>query len=76
MPSYMGSPAEWQARSFKSMGTPRKGPSGSLPAAASRAFSNSGVITAFSSGFSRSIRSMAESTSSAGLASPDRTSAA
>ena len=36
-------------RSFSRNGTPRKGPSGSSPAAAARALSNSGVITALSS---------------------------
>ena len=34
MPSWKGSPAVWQARSLSSIGTPRKGPSGSVPSAA------------------------------------------
>ena len=76
MPSYIGSPAVWAARSLSRNGTPRNGPSGSSPAAASRALSNSGVITALSSGFSRSMRAIASSTSSVGLASPVRTSSA
>src|SRR5437764_4489740 len=29
LPSYIGSPAEWAARSLRTMGTPRKGPSSS-----------------------------------------------
>src|ERR1700679_1893677 len=58
------------------MGTPRKGPSGSDPAASARARSNSGWMTAFSSGFNFSIRAMAPSTNSAGEASPFRTSSA
>ena len=39
MPSCMGSPAEWQPRSFIRNGTPRKGPSAGSVASA---FSNSG----------------------------------
>ena len=75
MPSWKGSPAEWAERSFSTNGTPRNGPSGrSADAAWARARSKSGVITALSCGFTRSMRSMAASTSSAGLASPERTS--
>lgn len=76
MPSYIGSPAECAARSLSRNGTPRKGPSGSSPAAASRALSKRGVTTALSSGSRRSMRSIASSTSSAGLASPVRTNSA
>ncbi len=64
MPSWNGSPAECAIRSLSSIGTPRNGPPGSSAAAASRAFSNSGVITALSFGLIASIRSIAASTSS------------
>src|SRR5439155_21456202 len=64
-------------RSFSRNGTPRKGPSGSAREAASaRAFSKRGMMTAFSSGLVRSMRRIAASTSSAGLAFPRRTSSA
>src|SRR5947207_2075724 len=64
-------------RSFSRKGTPRKGPSGSAREAASaRAFSKRGMMTAFSSGLVRSMRAIAASTSSAGLAVPRRTSSA
>jgi hypothetical protein len=77
MPSWKGSPAEWAARSLRTKGTPRSGPSGrSGDAAWARAPSNSGVMTALSSGFTRSIRSMAASTSSSAVAAPERTSSA
>ncbi len=52
MPSYIGSPAECAARSLSRKGTPRNGPSGRSSAAAARALSNSGVITALISGSS------------------------
>ena len=58
------------------MGTPRKGPSGRSPSAAANPFSNNGVMTAFSWGLSASIRSIAASASSRGVASPDRTCSA
>lgn len=76
MPSWKGSPAEWQLRSFSRNGTPRNGPSGSTDAACARADSNSGVITALSCGLIRSMRSIAASTSSRGLACPVATSSA
>src|SRR5271170_4642805 len=76
MPSWKGSPAEWQARSFSSSGTPRKGPSGSVPRAAASAFSERSVMTALSCGLSASMRFSASSTSSAGETSPERTSSA
>src|SRR5205809_3110779 len=64
-------------RSFSRNGTPRKGPSGNAREAASaRAFSKRGMMTAFSSGLVRSMRRIAASTSSAGLAVPRRTSSA
>src|SRR3989442_3552814 len=64
-------------RSFSRNGTPRKGPSGSAREAASaRAFSKRGMMTAFSWGLVRSMRRIAASTSSAGLAFPRRTSSA
>ena len=73
MPSCMGSPAVWQARSLTRKGTPRNGPSaGSLASA----FSKSGWITAFSSPSRASMRAMAASASSRGEASPERTSSA
>src|SRR6185369_4162571 len=50
-----------------SIGTPRKGPSGSVPAAAARAFSKSGMITALSVGLRRSMRAIAASTISSGV---------
>ena len=56
MPSWKGSPAECADRSLSTKGTPRKGPSGRSPAAAARARSKSGVITALSSGSTRSMR--------------------
>ena len=73
MPSCIGSPAVWQARSLTRKGTPRNGPSaGSLASA----FSKSGWITAFSSPSRASMRAMAASISSRGEASPERTSSA
>src|SRR5581483_6519935 len=59
-------------RSLTGNGTPRKGPSGSSPAAAASASSAHTVTNAFSSGFSRSIRSRHVSTSSTGVTSPLR----
>ena len=63
------------ARSLSRYGTPANGPAG--PArASSAARSKTGVTTAFSTGFSASIRSMAAVTSSAALTWPVRTSSA
>ncbi len=76
MPSWRGSPSTPQKRSLNRIGTPRNGPAGSGPRAASRAESNSGWMTAFSCGSSFSIAVMAASTSSEGVASPRRTSSA
>ena len=73
MPSCMGSPAEWQARSFSRNGTPRNGPSAGSVASA---FSNSGWMTALSSPLSASMRSIAASVSSRGETSPERISPA
>src|SRR5215218_10301868 len=55
------------------MGTPRNGPSGRSPAASVRAASKRSRITALSCGLTRSMRSIAASTSSLGLTSPRRT---
>ena len=62
-------------RSLSRYGTPANGP---LTPAFTRAAasSNIGVTTAFSCGFSRSIRPIAHSTSSAAVTSPRRTSSA
>ncbi len=77
MPSCIGSPAEWQARSLRRNGTPRKGPWGCAGSAAcTRALSKSGWITALSSGLSFSMRVMAASVSSDGVTSPSRTNSA
>ena len=65
-----------QARSLSRYGTPAKGPAGMLSRAASTAWSKTGVTTAFSTGFSASMRSMAAVTSSAAVTWPVRTSAA
>ena len=71
------SPSVRAQRSFTRKGTPWKGPWGSsADAAASRARSNVSVTTALSAGLPASMRSMAASTSSAGVASPAWTSAA
>ena len=71
------SPSVRAQRSFTRNGTPRNGPSGSAAdAAASRARSKVSVTTALSAGLPASIRSIAASTSSAGVASPACTSAA
>src|SRR5262245_54960138 len=75
LPLASGSPADAQIRSFSRKGTPRNGPLGSSgERAAARAFSNSGVTTAFKVGFTFSIRSIAASTSSIASASPSATS--
>ncbi len=77
LPPWYGAPASVPSRSFTTIGTPRNGPSGSWSlAAASRARSNSGWITALRSWFKASIRAIAASTSSIGCASPLRTRAA
>ena len=77
MPLCRGSPAEAQTRSFSKKGTPRKGPLAMLPrAACARAFSKRGVITALSCGLSCSMRAIAASTSSSGVTSRFRISAA
>ena len=73
MPSWYGSPAVWQARSFTTIGTPWKGPAAGSVASA---FSKSGWITALSSPFRASTRSIAPCTSSWADTSPERTSAA
>ena len=73
MPSWYGSPAVVQVRSFTSSGTPRNGPSAG---SAASAFSKSGWMTAFRSGLSSSIRRIAASVSSRGEASPEAMSAA
>src|SRR5215469_10568555 len=54
----------------------RNASSGTSPAASARAWSNRVLITASSRGFTASMRPMAASTSSAGLASPRRTRSA
>src|SRR5690349_18167770 len=69
-------PATVATMSLIRIGTPVNGPSGRVPRAAERAASNIGMITAPSSALSRSIRSIAASTSSAGVARPVRTSSA
>src|SRR6185295_18152692 len=57
--------------------TPRNGPAGSPGLAATdRARAKAGWITALRAGFSRSQRRIADSTSSAGLIFPRRTSSA
>ena len=76
-PKWIGSPAVWPRRSFSRNGTPRNGPSG-------RAFRRPGRAPArrsdgsprSASGSRRSMRAMAASTSSRGLALPLRTSSA
>ncbi len=66
-----GRPPSAPMRSFSRNGTPRNGPSGSsVRRAASRARSKQRWITAFSCGFSASIRSIAASTSSSGRRLP------
>ena len=76
LPMWCGSPAMAMPRSFSRNGTPRNGPSGSVPAASRRAASNRSWITALISGFTFSMRSMAASTNSRGDTFPSRTSAA
>ena len=76
LPMWYGAPASSPSRSFTTIGTPRNGPSGRLPRACVRARSNNGWMTALSSPFSFSMRAIAASTSSSGLASPERTSSA
>src|SRR3954454_848058 len=76
MPRWKGWPAKAAPRSLTRNGTPRNGPSGRSSAAAARPSSKSGWMTALRSGLSASIRSIAASTSSLGLASPERTSSA
>src|SRR5207245_10206983 len=61
---------------LREKGTPRKGPSGSVPAASLRARSKDRWITALSFGFSDSIAAIARSTSSLGEASRLRTNSA
>ena len=68
-------PSISMARSLTRYGTPAKGPAGAARAA-SAARSKTGVTTAFSTGFSASIRSMAAVTSSVALTCPVRTSSA
>ena len=75
-PDVIRTPAHAAERSLRRTGTPRKGPAGRSPRAASRARSNVGVTTAFRIGFARSIRSIAASTSSSVVISPRRTSSA
>ena len=75
-PSVNGVPSISTTRSLSRYGTPANGPDGGEAATAARAWSNSGVTTAFRTGFSRSIRSIAASTSSVAVTSPLRTSAA
>src|SRR5690348_11737250 len=70
------SPATKQPRSLSRIGTPRNGPSGSVPAACTRAWSNLVLITASSRGLTASIRAIAASTRSFGLTSPRRTRSA
>src|SRR5262249_42714699 len=72
-PKAVTSPATKQPRSLSRIGTPRTAPPASGPAACARAWSNRVRIPASSRGFSASIRAIAASTSSAGLASPRRT---
>src|SRR5262245_1823691 len=73
---WSGCPAKAAPRSLSRNGTPLNGPSWSESTAAARPSSNSGWITAFSSGLSSSTREIAASTSSVGVASPFFTSAA
>ena len=74
-PSVKRTPSISQARSLTRYGTPANGPVG--PACASSAArSKTGVTTAFSTGFSASIRSIAAVTSSVALTWPVRTSSA
>ena len=80
-PSVKRTPSISMARSLSRYGTPANGPAGpTRPAkpvrAASAARSKSGVTTAFSTGFSASIRSMAAVTSSTAVTWPVRTSPA
>src|SRR5215467_1576527 len=70
------SPATKQPRSLSRIGTPRNGPSGSVPSASARAWSNLVRITAFSCGLTASIRVIAASTRSFGPTSPRRTRSA
>src|SRR5690349_10969617 len=75
-PKAITSPATKQPRSLSRIGTPRNGPSGSVPAACARAWSNLVRITASSRGLIASIRPIAASTRSSGLTSPRRTRSA
>src|SRR5690349_24223901 len=75
-PKAITSPATRQPRSLSRIGTPRNGPSGSVPAACARACSNRVRITASSRGLTASIRAIAASTRSFGLTSPRRTRSA
>ncbi len=76
IPQWYGSPAVCATASLIRNGTPRNGPSGNAAPAAARAFSYSGVITAFSVGLSASMRPIAASTSSGGVTSPVAASSA
>jgi len=77
LPLVRGVPCSCACRSFSRMGTPRRGwPSSGSARAASRASSSHDTVTALTAGFSRSIRAIAASSSSSGVASPRRTSAA
>ena len=73
---WRGWPAKAAPRSLSRNGTPLKGPSGRSPAAASRPSSYSLWMTALISPLEASMRSIAASTSSSGLASLFRTSSA
>src|SRR5919106_6714342 len=73
MPSCCGAPATEQIRSLTTNGTPRNGPSAGSVSSAS---SNSGWMTAFSTPFRASIRSIEASTNSRGVTSPERTRSA
>jgi hypothetical protein len=75
IPAYSGAPAMAPPRSFRSIGTPRNGPSGSF-ATRPRASSKKEAITALSPGFSFSMRAIAPSRSSWGVTSPRRTRSA
>ena len=58
-PSVKRTPSISQARSLSRYGTPANGPAGTAPAPPPAARSKTGVTTAFSTGFSASMRSMA-----------------
>ena len=76
LPRVCGSPAISQPRSLTRNGTPRNGPSGRVHAPRMRAASNRSWMTALIVGSCRSTRAIASSTSSAGDAWSERTSAA